>query len=187
MLTLGEFKEKVLALIEELNLESENKTDDPDISTKMNHVVNQRLFEMARVKKIPRYLELEVTKGQLIDYLYLYEKCDRYVYQLGTVKGVDHEFKADGMIVKILETGTAEIDFYVFPERISSDTSDDYVFEIADDALEVMVYGVAADLLKSDVSAEYGTIYATTYETMLQRLDPRHNIGSIYFDGGVTI
>lgn len=186
MLTLGEFKEKVLSLIEELNPESENKTDDPDISSKMNHVVNQRMFEMARIKKIPRYLEMAVTKGQIIDFLHLYEKCDRYVYQLGTVKGVDHEFKADGQIIKILETGTAEIDFFVYPERITADTSDDYVFEISDDVLEVMVYGVAADLLKSDISAEYGSVYATAYETMLQRLDPRNNMGSIYFEGGVT-
>lgn len=187
MLTLGEFKEKVLSLIEELNPESENRTDDPDISAKMNHVVNQRMFEMARVKKIPRYLELEVTKGQIIDYLYLFEKCDRYVYQLGTVKGVDHDFVADGMIIKILETGTAEIDFFVFPERINAHTSDDYVFELTDDVLEVMVYGVAADLLKSDISAEYGSVYATAYETMLQRLDPRNHLPSISIEGGVDI
>jgi hypothetical protein len=50
-----------------------------------------------------------------------------------------------------------------------------------------MPYGVAADLLKSDISTEYGSIYATRYETMLQRLDPRNNMTSIYFEGGVEV
>ena len=48
-----------------------------------------------------------------------------------------------------------------------------------------MVYGVAADLLKSDVSAEYGRIYSERYEQMLQRLDPRYTMNSIYIEGGV--
>lgn len=185
--TLGEVKEKTLALIEELNSESEQLTDDPDIAAKQNGVINQVMFELARIKKIPKYIEMAVTKGQIIDFITLYEKCDRYVYQLGTVKGVDHEFHADGTLIKILEDGTAEIDFYVYPERISSTTSDDYVFELSQDALEIMPYGVAADLLKSDISTEYGSIYATRYESMLQRLDPRNNMPSFTIEGGVNI
>jgi hypothetical protein len=50
-----------------------------------------------------------------------------------------------------------------------------------------MPYGIAADLLKSDVSTEYGAIYATRFETMLQRLDPRYHLTSISFEGGVMI
>ena len=50
-----------------------------------------------------------------------------------------------------------------------------------------MPYGVAADLLKSDVSNGYGQIYSQRYETMLQRLDPRHSEGFIYMSGGVNI
>jgi hypothetical protein len=50
-----------------------------------------------------------------------------------------------------------------------------------------MPYGIAADLLKSDVSTEYGSIYATRYESMLQRLDPRYQMNSIYIEGGVTV
>ena len=185
--TLGEIKEKTLALIEELNPDSEQLTDDPDIAAKQNGVINQVMYELARIKKIPKYVEMEVTKGQIIDFLSLYEKCNRYVYQFERVKGVDHEFKANGTLIKILETGTAEIDFFVFPERITAQTQDDYVFELSQDVLEIMPYGVAADLLKSDISTEYGSIYATRYETMLQRLDPRNNVASIYIEGGVAL
>lgn len=187
MFTLGEMKQKVLALIEELNPESDQLTDDPDISAKHNHVINQVMFEAARIKKLPKYIEMGVTEGQLIDFATLKEECGKDVYQFSRVKGVDHEYKADGTIIKILETGTAEIDFYVYPERITADTSDDYVFELSPDVLEIMPYGIAADLLKSDISTEYGSIYATRYETMLQRLDPRNNLASIYFEGGVMI
>lgn len=187
MFTLGEMKQKALALIEELNPDSEYLTDDPDIATKINYVINQVMFEAARIKKIPKYLEMAVTKGQIIDFLHLYEECGKYVYQLGTVKGVEYELVADGMIIKILEDGTAEIDFFVYPERISADTSDGYVFELSQDVLEIMPYGIAADLLKSDISSEYGSVYATRYETMLQRLDTRNSLSSIYIEGGVTI
>jgi hypothetical protein len=53
--------------------------------------------------------------------------------------------------------------------------------------LEIMPYGIAGDLLKSDVSAEYGSIYATRYETMLDRLDPRYQMTSVYIEGGVDV
>ena len=96
--------------------------------------------------------------------------------------------KANGTILKILESGTAEIDVFVYPERITEKTKDKaYEFELSNDVLEIMPYGVAADLLKSDVSTEYGSVYATRYETMLQRLDPRYQTGSIYIEGGVTV
>lgn len=50
-----------------------------------------------------------------------------------------------------------------------------------------MPYGVAADILKSDVSNGYGQIYNQRYEQMLQRLDPRYSTGFIYIDQGVMI
>ena len=59
-MTLLEMKKKVLGLIEELNPDSELLTDDPDISTKINDVINQIMFELARFKKIPKYVEMKV-------------------------------------------------------------------------------------------------------------------------------
>jgi hypothetical protein len=109
------------------------------------------------------------------------------VYQLGNVSGVHYEPKANGTVLKILESGTAEIDCFVYPERITDKTSGSYLFELSADVLEVMPYGIAADLLKSDVSTEYGSIYATRYETMIQRLDPRNSTPIISVEGGVRI
>ena len=184
-MTLKEFKEKVLGMIEELNPNSELLTDDPDIATKFNSVTNQIMYDLARMKKIPKYVEFEVTEGDTVTFAEVEAACGYEVYQLGTICGVNYAPKANGTVLKILETGTAEIDCYVYPERITEKTNGSYEFELSADVLEIMPYGVAGDLLKSDVSTEYGTIYSTRYESMLQRLDPRYQMTSIYIEGGV--
>lgn len=187
-MTLLEFKKKVLGLIEELNPDSEYLTEDPDIATKINDVTNQVMFELARIKKIPKFVEMAVSEGDRITFEDIEKECGYTVYQLALVSGVDYTPRANGTVLKVLESGTAEIDCYVYPERITEKTKDKaYEFELSDDVLEIMPYGVAADLLKSDVSTEYGSIYASRYETMLQRLDPRYAMNSITIEGGVDV
>ena len=184
-MTLKEFKEKVLGMIEELNPNSELLTDDPDIATKFNDVTNMRMLDLVRMKKIPKYVEMTVSEGDLVTLEAIGDAVGYEVYQLGTICGVNYAPKANGTVLKILETGTAEIDCYVYPERITPKTKDSYEFELSPDAMEILPYGVAGDLLKSDVSAEYGTIYSTEYKEMIQRLDPRYQMTSIYIEGGV--
>ena len=184
-MTLKEMKEKVLGMIEELNPNSALLTDDPDIATKFNDVTNQIMYELARMKKIPKYVEMEVTKGDMVEFADIEQECGYEIYQIGLVSGVNFSPKANGTVLKMLESGTAEIDVFVYPERITAKTKDTYEFELSADALEIMPYGIAGDLLKSDVSTEYGTIYSTRYESMLQRLDPRYQMTSIYIEGGV--
>lgn len=187
-MTLLEMKKKVLGLIEELNPDSELLTDDPDISLKINDVTNQIMFELARMKKIPKYVEMEVKQGDIIEFADIEKECGYEIYQLALVGGVVCQYKADGTILKVLEDGTAEIDCYVYPERITEKTKDKaYEFELSPDALEIMPYGIAGDLLKSDVSTEYGAVYSTRYESMLQRLDPRYMMNSVTIEGGVSI
>lgn len=184
-MTLLELKKKTLGLIEEVNPNHEALTEDPDIAAKHNDVTNQVMFEMCRIKKLPKYAELEVAEGDLVTFENIEAAVGYEVYQLGTVSGVNYTPKADGTVLKILESGTLEVNCYVYPERITEKTKDSYEFELTPDVLEIMPYGIAADLLKSDVSTEYGSIYATRYETMLNRLDPRYSMTSIYIEGGV--
>lgn len=186
-MTLGEMKKKVLGMIEEVNPDKKELTDDPDIAAKFNDVTNQVMFELARIKKIAKYVEKAVSAGDLITFEDIEAECGYEVFQLGIVGGVDHTYKANGTIIKVLESGTAEIDCFVYPERITDKTNDDYEFELSPDVLEVMPYGIAGDLLKSDISTEYGSIYSARYESMLQRLDPRYHMTSVYIDGGVDI
>lgn len=184
-MTLLEMKKKVLGLIEELNPNSELLTDDPDISTKINDVINQVMFELARFKKIPKYVEMEVADGDLVDFEAIEKECGYEVYQIGLAGGVNNRPRANGTVLKILESGTLELDCFVYPERITEKTKNNYEFELSNDVLEIMPYGIAGDLLKSDVSAEYGVAYSTRYEQMLQRLDYRYQLNSITFEGGV--
>lgn len=187
-MNLLEMKKKYLGLIEELNPNSEQLTDDPDIAAKQNEVVNQIMFELARFKKIPKYVEMEVAAGDRVTFEDIEKECGYAVYQLGTICGVNYVPKANGTVLKILESGTAEIDCFVYPERITEKTKDKaYEFELSNDVLEIMPYGIAADLLKSDVSAEYGSIYAKRYAEMKAELDSRYQMLSIYIEGGVNI
>lgn len=186
-MTLDELTKKTLGLIEEVNPDSEFLTDDPDIATKFNDVANQIMYELARLKKIPKYVEMKVSEGDLIDFAALEKECGYEVFQISVVNGVRCAPKASGAIWKMLESGTAEIDIFVYPERITAKTKGSYEFELSADVLEIMPYGIAGDLLKSDVSAEYGNIYSARYEAMLQRLDPRYSLATYTIEGGIRV
>ena len=72
------------------------------------------------------------------------------------------------------------LNYYKFPKRITKDTdAEKYTFENTDDVLEVLVYGAAADILKNDVSSNYGKIYADRYNELKQGLDPRYSRGNV--------
>lgn len=180
-----DMKTKVLSLIEEISPNNENLTDDPDIAAKYEYVLTQIMFEMARIKKIPDYVEMDVEEGDLIRFEDITDETDYEVYQIDQVRGVAHERKAQGTVIKILEDGKAEVEYFRYPTRITDKNREKYTFELSEDVLEIMPYGIAADLLKSDVSAEYGSVYATRYEQMKQMLDPRYQMTYITIEGGI--
>jgi hypothetical protein len=183
-MTLLEMKKKVLSLIEELNPDSEHLTDDPDIAAKHNEVINQVMYDLVRMKKLPKYVEMAVQKGDLLEFADFEKECGYEVYQVSILRGVKYEPKANGTVFKILESGTLEADLFVYPELITENTKDKaYEFELSPDVLQIMPYGVAAVLLMSDVSSNYGKVYAEQYERMLQRLDPRNQMNTVTFRG----
>lgn len=183
----SEMKKKVLALIEELNPDSEFLTDDPDLEAKYEYVLTQVMFELARMKKIPDYVEMEVEAGALIRFEDIKDETDYDVYQIDAIRGVAHERKAQGTVIKFLESGTAEIEYFRYPMRITDKNRPKYTFELSEDVLEIMPYGIAGDLLKSDVSAGYGNVYSTRYEALKQMLDPRYQMTQITVEGGVVV
>ena len=186
-MTLLEMKKKTLALIEELNPDSEHLTDDPDIAAKMIEVINQIMYELIRLRKIPKYAEMDVHEGDILTLDDIAKAVGYDVYQLGTVGGVGFTYRANGTVIKILEDGVLEVDCFIYPERITEKTKDNFELELSPDVLEIMPYGIAADLLKSDISSNYGKVYAERYETMLGRLDPRYAMPSITVEGGYDI
>ena len=185
-MTLAEMKKKVLGMIEELDINTASLTSDQDIEIKLNDTINQVMYELARMKKIPDYVEMEVQAGDLIRFEDIATASGYDVYQIDRVHGA-FEYKANGTIIKALADGVLEIDYFKYPERITEKTNGSYEFELSADALEIMPYGVAGDLLKTDVSTEYGQIFTNRYEQMLQRLDPRYSTGMFSVKGGVVV
>lgn len=180
-MTLEEMKIKVYSLIEEYSENASDLTEDEDLALKMNGVINQIQNELARFKKIEDYTTLEGVKGTVIDF----SDIDDNLYQLNIIKGLDCEII--GQKIKFNENGTAEVYYYKYPTQINADTDDSQEFDLSIDVLEIMPYGVAADLLKSDVSSNYGQIYAERYRQMIQELDPRSAMGAVYIDGGMEV
>lgn len=180
-MTLEDMKIKIYSMIEEYSEEAEDLTEDEDLASKMNSVINQVQNEICRMKKLPAYVTKEVEEGQELTFSDIADN----VYQLNMVKGVDTDTIDDRIICN--ESGIAKIYYYKYPEQIDIDTDDSYEFELPIDLLEIIPYGVAGDLLKSDVSSNYGTIYSARYKELLQTLDPRYNANSVYIDGGVNV
>ena len=186
-MTLQEMKKKILGMIEELDTDNERLTSDEDIATKLNDTINQVMFDLARMKKLPDYVEIEVQEGDLVRFEDITAVSGYEVYQLDRVHGVGYQFKANGTIIKALESGTLEIDYFKYPEQITEKTNGSYEFELSADALEILPYGVAGDLLKTDVSTDYGRIFTEQYERLLSRLDPRYSMGTFSVKGGVNV
>lgn len=184
---LSDMERKILVLIEEYSEEAEDLTDDPDLAAKRYDVINQVMFELARIRKLPKYIEMPVVAGQVVTFADLSQACGSKVYQIDTVRGVDVSYRAGGTVLKFLQGGNAEVDCFVFPKRITTENASEYELDLPEDLLEILPYGVAADMLKSDESSEYGSVYADRYELMKRQLDPRYHTGSMTFDGGVVI
>lgn len=182
---LQEMKQDILSLIEELNPNSEYLTNDPDIQAKINSVINQVQLELARMKKITAFTTESVTAGEVFELNDLEEFYQLKLITNGAGEKLNYEL-IDNMVI-FKESGNATFYYYKYPKAITRDTPNTYKFELSRDALGIMPYGVASDLLKSDVSAQYGSVYAERYETMLSRLDPRYAMASIDVVGGVDI
>lgn len=180
-MTLEDMKIKIYSMIEEYSEEAENLTEDEDLAQKMHTIINQVQNEICRHKKLPAYKEMLVQEGQELEFKDIADN----VYQLNQVRGVDVDTIEDRIICN--EQGLARIYYYKYPTQITIDTDDSYEFELPIDLLEIIPYGVAGDLLKSDVSSNYGTIYSARYKELLQTLDPRYNSNSVYIDGGVSV
>ena len=186
-MTLKDMKEKTLQLIEEIDEEEEKLTSDPDIAAKMNAVINQIQFELARIKKIAAFMTREVVKDEVLKLKEIENFYQLKIMKFSDVSGEAKIYELFEDIAIFPTDGTVKIYYYKYPIVITNDTDDSYEFELSQDVLEIMPYGVAADLLKSDVSTNYGQIYQQRYESMLQRLDPRNSTGSFFVEGGASI
>lgn len=180
-MTLEEMKHKVYSLIEEYSEDAADLTEDEDLASKINGVINSIQNELTRFKKIPKDVTINVSSGQEM----YFKDIDKDLYQLMNIRGVSTDILNDKIFFN--EDGEAKIFYYKYPKQITNETDDSYKFELPTDLLEIMPYGVAGDILKSDVSSQYGAVYSARYREMLQTLDPRYGTGIIEITGGINI
>lgn len=200
-MTAREMKIKTFSLIEELYPELAGLADDEDILKKINGVINSVMYELARLKKISAKYEYDVkedTKTLVLNDIPSF-------YQLISISNIKYEILGNYEISFTLEDKNEEkatIYYYKYPEKmelefsategkteeeVSKEYDNNFEFELSEDVLEIMPYGIASDLLKNDMISAYGKYFDERYQALKNMIDTRKTSGKGYIDGGVDI
>lgn len=179
METLGNIKQKVYRLIEEIDTDVPYLTDDPDLQLKFNSVANAIMIELFSLRKSALVDNRQVEANEELD---LKEEYERF-YLLKKISGVKY-YIVDNLVT-FRERGLARIYYYQFPVPIDILSPDTHEIDLEPNVIECMVYGIASDLLKSDISANYGQIYYARYQELKANLDGRFTQGTINIIGGI--
>lgn len=185
-MTLGQAKAMTMKLLDDYMIEAP-PTDDEETLAKLNAMFQSAQVFLSTVKPIRKACTISHTPT---DTWYAeYDLPDDFsqAYKVRDETGDNYsvEFLGTKILVEDTQPHTLRIDYYAFPTEITDETTDDFVFELSQDAQQVLPYAVAADLLKTDPSADY-TAFEVKYNNLVQNLDPRQSVG-ISFVGGQAI
>lgn len=172
-MTLADIKKQVLSLIEEYDEDAAGFTNDNDIKNKLNYVINQVQTELAQIKRILTTKEYTVTSTTLSQAL------PTDFYQAYKVIECDYEILDGKIKFEDGYSGKANLYYFKYPTTINAESLDTVTMELPLDCLTALVYGVAADLLKADVSAN-SNIYATRYQELKNELRVASSTPMIY-------
>lgn len=180
-MNLGELKQRTYKLIEEYTDTAPDFTADPDYSTKFNTVANVILNELQPyVKKAV----IETMNVHADEEIQLDEELDRF-FLLKRITGV--KYSIIDRFVTFEEDGEAKIYYYQYPVQIKEDSDNDTKIDLEPQAIECMIWGIASDILKMDVSNQYGAMFSQRYAELKGELDNRINQGNIHITGGINV
>ncbi len=193
-MTLKEMKIKTFSLIEEYYPDEPKLAEDEDVQNKINGVVNQIQLDLMKYRKINANTTIEITEDDdktisLKDYI---EDC----YQINKLKfdtDVDYEILDDDTLILPKDyVGEFTVYYYKYPELVelnptAENYDETYEFELDNVLLEIMPYGIAADLLKMDMISGYGRYFYERYMEMKNSIDSRKSSGRIIIDGGIDV
>lgn len=202
-MTLKEMKIKTFSLIEEYYPDKKDLAEDSDVLNKINGVVNSIQLDLMKYRKLNASYEVEITKEdsktinlkELLDDLY---QLNKIVFD----SDIEYEMPNDETIILPSDyEGTFTIYYFKYPELLEIifegteeeqeierlEQDEDYEFELDADVLEVMPYGIAADLLKMDMISNYGKYFDERYRELKNSIDPRRNSASVMISGGIDI
>ena len=185
-MTLGENKDIALALMEEYAPEKTGHSDDDDITLRINLIYSLAYQEISELKKILKTKVLKEITGITS------EGYTRYslptMYQLKRVIALDEnncEVEADYKTIGkkdiyINNESDAQyiIEYYSYPTVITSETEDDFMLEVDQDAQFFLPYMVVKDILKADPSEDH-TAFLQEYERKREQFDSRREIPSM--------
>lgn len=180
-MNLGELKQRTYKLIEEYTNTAPDFTTDPDYSTKFNTVANVILNELNSLVKKAVIETMTVHAG---DEIQLDEELDRF-FLLKRITGV--KYSIIDRFVTFEEDGEAKIYYYQYPVQIKEDSDNDTKIDLEPQAIECMIWGIASDILKMDVSNQYGAMFSQRYAELKGELDNRINQGNIHITGGINV
>lgn len=171
-MTLLENKKMFLALVDEYAPDNQLLTEDDDIPLKYKHlygIAYQRLADYKTSEKI-KTIEVKATTGESGYEEYSLPKCKQIknIYAVDThnnkITG-DYWYVGEKIMISNKVDAKYMIEYIPFLDIINEDTPDDFELEIDQDLQVILPYIVAADLLKTDPSANY-----QAFEQVLNRL-----------------
>lgn len=185
-MTYGESKKQILALIEEYAPNNTMLTEDEDINTRFPFLFDLAYQELSQNKKILAtkiYAEKEEKENKYSEYTLPYD-CYQiknvFLLDSNNIKGESDYYTVGKNKIYISDKneGRTVVEYYKYPQVINEETEDDFYLELDQDALSVLPYKVANDILVTDPSADY-TAFATEYQRKLQLLDTRRSIPTV--------
>lgn len=177
-MNLGNLKEYAVQLIDEYS-NKEIITSDEDIKLKLNNLFNIGQIELSQIREIIKVYNYELKEESKTGYFSIEMPSDckeikkmRYFSDNGIKLEHYIQKNKNKLAIKVKSNclGNYEIEYASIPELIDSTTPDDYEFEIDLDSQMLLPYYVAADVLKSDVAADY-TSFEAKYSNKLEILN----------------
>ncbi len=197
-MTLKEMKIKTFSLIEEYYPTEKKLAEDDDVINKINGIINQIQLDLMKYRKIDASLEIEIKEkdGNIVNLDNYLDDC----YQIKSIyfgENTSYQMPNDNTIILPKNwTGKFNIYYYKYPKLVKTVFSNDeeyekednsFKFELDNILLEIMPYGIAADLLKMDMISGYGRYFYERYLEMKKSIDSRKTSGMIMIDGGIDI
>lgn len=176
-MTYGTCKKQILALADELNVNTEEFTDDEDIVVKMPHIFNLAYAELAdqfnrsKIKEI----QVEATDGDIGYVKYSLPKCkmvkkiSAYDENYNSLVADYKNYGENNILISNKESAIYSIEYIPFITLIDENTKNDFELEIDQDLQEILPYKVVCDLFKTDPGENYRA-FESEYQRRLQSI-----------------
>ena len=151
-----------------------------------------------KYRKLTANIEIEVEENDdkiinLKDYIEDLYQLNKIYFGEDYDEHIDYDMLDDSTIKLPSDyIGIFNVYYYKYPELVELNPTDEnydntYEFELDNVLLEIMPYGIAADLLKMDMISNYGKYFYERYLEMKNNIDSRKTSGIINITGGIDI